>query len=245
MGATGPQGLKGDPGAIGPQGVTGPPGATGSQGPAGPQGNPGATGSQGPAGPQGDPGPAGLNSNDPAPIDFGLATWAFDPAGASATFTPAAGTLYLVRQPVHRDAPITKSILALSAGGSGATPLSGVFVGLYDVNGVLRAKTADLSATYATGGIKTTALVNEAGQSGLIGAADNYCWHAFLVAQQATTALVVRSAPGIAGVSNIGLSPSSSPPARSLQKSGLSVLPSTIDVTTCTANNTTHFCAFS
>src|SRR5438552_6809085 len=56
IGATGPQGPKGDTGATGPQGPTGPiglqgpKGDTGAEGPAGPAGPTGATGPQGPAG---------------------------------------------------------------------------------------------------------------------------------------------------------------------------------------------------
>lgn len=50
VGATGPQGPKGDTGATGPQG---PKGDTGATGPAGPQGVTGATGATGPQGPAG------------------------------------------------------------------------------------------------------------------------------------------------------------------------------------------------
>lgn len=56
LGATGPQGLRGDTGATGPQGLKGNAGATGAQGP---KGDTGAQGPSGPTGPQGPTGPAG------------------------------------------------------------------------------------------------------------------------------------------------------------------------------------------
>jgi len=59
VGATGPQGPKGDTGATGSVGPTGPKGDTGATGPAGPKGDTGATGSVGPTGPKGDTGAAG------------------------------------------------------------------------------------------------------------------------------------------------------------------------------------------
>ena len=70
VGATGPQGEKGEPGAQGPRGEKGdtgergPQGETGATGPQGPQGETGATGPQGPRGETGATGPQGPKGKD-------------------------------------------------------------------------------------------------------------------------------------------------------------------------------------
>ena len=84
VGATGPQGPKGDTGATGsqgPQGATGSqgnPGATGSQGP---QGVPGATGSTGPQGPAG---PSAVSANAGNQAVLGTDNLIFVPAATGA-----------------------------------------------------------------------------------------------------------------------------------------------------------------
>ena len=70
VGATGPQGEKGEPGAQGPRGEKGdtgergPQGETGATGPQGPQGETGAIGPQGPRGETGATGPQGPKGKD-------------------------------------------------------------------------------------------------------------------------------------------------------------------------------------
>ena len=70
VGATGPQGEKGEPGPQGPQGETGatgpqgPKGETGATGPQGPKGEKGAIGPQGPRGETGATGPQGPKGKD-------------------------------------------------------------------------------------------------------------------------------------------------------------------------------------
>ena len=70
VGATGPQGEKGEPGAQGPRGEKGdtgergPQGETGAPGPQGPQGETGAIGPQGPRGETGATGPQGPKGKD-------------------------------------------------------------------------------------------------------------------------------------------------------------------------------------
>ena len=70
VGATGPQGEKGEPGAQGPRGEKGdtgergPQGETGATGPQGPQGETGAIGPQGPQGETGATGPQGPKGKD-------------------------------------------------------------------------------------------------------------------------------------------------------------------------------------
>ena len=70
VGATGPQGEKGEPGAQGPRGEQGdtgergPQGETGATGPQGPQGETGAIGPQGPRGETGATGPQGPKGKD-------------------------------------------------------------------------------------------------------------------------------------------------------------------------------------
>lgn len=183
--------------------------------------------------------------NDPQPSDVGLLSWSFDPVGASATFTPTAGTLYVARQAARKGGTIASAAHSVQTAGSGATPLATCFVGCYDKLGVLRGKSIDETANFSSGGIRFTPIIAEAGQSLAIDPADDYCWLALLIGQQATTPVVLRSGAGIAGVANVGLNQNSNPPARSLQKAAVGVaLPATIDLTTFAANNTLHFCGF-
>jgi len=190
-------------------------------------------------------GSSSSSSNDIQPSDVGMLTWAFDPAAISGGFTPTAGTLYIVRQPVRKVIAPTQAVVAVQTAGTGVQPLVSTFAGLYDKNGVLRSASVDESTTFSTAGIRSVNLVVQGGQTNTISDTDGYCWFGFLVGTQATTPLALRAAAGIAGVTNMGLNQSSTPPARSLSLAAVgSSLPATITVSSFSTNNTLHSVQF-
>lgn len=97
---------------------------------------------------------------DFVPADHGLASWSFDPTGAStATITPVAGTLYTVLMKIPRPTLITAIVMITST--PGATLTAGQnFAVLYDESGNQVGVTADQATPWAAAaGVKDMPLV--------------------------------------------------------------------------------------
>ena len=202
--------------------VFAPPITTGPAGPAGP------TGPQGPKGDTGAQGP-GVTANAADASDLGLLSWAYDIVATSTTVTPTAGVVYFTKNTVRAPITVAQAVLLLATGGSGATPLANVYAGIYDDAGVLRGKSADASALFATNASKYVPITAEPGQSLAFSPADAYFYVALLIGQQATTAAQVRGSNAQAGMANLGLTISSTPRGRFLQRTGtVTALPSTV-----------------
>lgn len=89
----------------------------------------------------------------------------FDPIFANGlTGALTSGRTYYQRLPIPHATPISNLIFRLWVGGSALTS-SQCFAGVYSSAGTLLAKSADLSTTFASSGLKTVALIPEAGQS--------------------------------------------------------------------------------
>src|SRR6185437_4154150 len=99
-----------------------------------------------------------------APGDAGLLAWNFDPAGFQGASGPTNNTVFLIRVNVRVALSVTNVLAYISAGGTGLTSgqnfaglYAGQTVGPYTA-GQLIGTSADQTASWASGGLKTMAL---------------------------------------------------------------------------------------
>lgn len=91
------------------------------------------------------------------PVDHGLLSWSFDPAGATGTYTLApAGTLYTVDLKVANSQTVSNIVYAVTTAGASLTA-NQCLVGIYQ-NGVLLGTSGNAATAWASAGAFTTAL---------------------------------------------------------------------------------------
>lgn len=144
---------------------------------------------------------------DFAPPDAGLLLSSIDPALAAGGILLGGGVIYLTR--IKAFEPVKATNLRCRVTVAGATLTAGQnLAGVYDMNGLLVAKTADLSGSWNSTGFKSHALTAESGRTlDLQGGPGIYYWAALLsVGTTKPTFAAQASGSDIADVGNsVGL----------------------------------------
>lgn len=132
---------------------------------------------------------------------------AWDPAIGSVAAAPTQQIAYFNKVPVVRSGTISKVLLEVTTGGTGATALANCFVYVYNSGGTLIGKSADQAADWATAAVKSITVTAEAGQTLAVTAADAaFVTVGFHVGTQSTTTVQLLRAGNVAGRSNAGIS---------------------------------------
>jgi hypothetical protein len=99
-----------------------------------------------------------MDSNFPQPADLGVIAWTYPPLLATNNIALTAGTVYAARVPLPAY-PVTVSNITIGVYTQGSGLTSGEnLVALYDNSLSLQAVSADQSAAWASGGMKTAAI---------------------------------------------------------------------------------------
>jgi hypothetical protein len=132
------------------------------------------------------------------PADAGLLLSSCDPAEASGTMQPGAGFIYLTMVRAESAVKVTNIVAQVNT--AGATLTSGqCLAGIYDMDGNLRAKTADQSTAWTTTGLKTMALTAQGSYTlTLPGGPGTHYWIAILA--NGTTKPIFAAKPSVASL---------------------------------------------
>lgn len=152
----------------------------------------------------------------PGPRDFGYLGWSHDPAIPVPAVTPVSGVLSLQRLPQFVDGQ-TASGMSLVLASSGTLTAGSNLLGLWDSNGNLLAKTADLTASLTTPGEVSAPFLTTATLDGT-----GVCFAGLLLVGSAMPTLL-GSGPAIAGAGS-GKAGSSGP-RQAKTGTGLTALP--------------------
>lgn len=132
------------------------------------------------------------------PADAGLLAASASIDGMGTSFTPVAGTVYLMKVPTRAAYLLANVSFIINTAGVGAS--TGSFAGVYSSAGTLLSGSADIGAALlGTGGLPVPLTTPQPQAAG------SFCWYAFLC-NLATTQPVLRAwaAPSSA-VANFGL----------------------------------------
>lgn len=164
----------------------------------------------------------------PGPADYGYLGWSHDPAIPHPVVTPTSGVLMLQRIPQWVDGASAVG-MSLALASSGTLTAGSNLLGLYDANGSLLGRTADLTASLSAPGEVAASLLSPAALDGT-----GSCWAALLIVGSVMPTLV-GSGPAIAGVGSKKLAL----PAVSRQAAygtALTALPAALTLSSSTAS---------
>ncbi len=174
--------------------------------------------------------------SNPLPEDQNLLAWTFDPALQTANSTASAGVLYLNRIMIRQTTTITNLLLSITTIPSGLTTGAN-WAGLYTAAGTLLSQTVDQTTAWATTGLKTMALA--AAQT----VAPGMYYLGFVANASTTTPAFARSTAQGGATVNAGATTAT--PRYATSGTGQTTLPSSVTITSATANATAWWGAFS
>lgn len=165
------------------------------------------------------------------PAHNGLRAATFDLAHASSLLTLAGGFVWVARMWIPETITVTSFELGIAVAGSGLTAGQN-FAGIYSSTGILIAKTADLSATWNSTGMKSPSLTAETGQSLTIaGGPGVWIYGAFLSNGSTQPSPLMLPAPSTASALNHKLTAATGYRG-AFGGSGLTALPATLPTLT-------------